>query len=77
MIYCFATAGGQGYANSLVPSPERQDYGFDAFSLVIPELQLIASQRGGGCRILPGLVDPGCRDASRRIRPEETSHDGL
>lgn len=57
-----------------MPSLERQDYGFDAFLLVIPELQLIAAES----RILPGLADPGCcRDASRRIRPEETSDDGL
>lgn len=79
MIHSLATAGGQGYANSLMPSLERQDYGFDAFLLVIPELQLIAAaQRSGRRRIVPGLADPGCcRDASRRIRPEETSHDGL
>lgn len=60
-----------------MPSIKRQDYGFDAFLLVIPELQLIAAQRSGRGRILPGLADPGCRDAGRRIRPEETSHDGL
>lgn len=79
IIYCLAAAGGQGDANSLMPSLERQDYGFDAFLLVIPELQLIAAQRSGRCRILSRLIDPGrcCRDASRRIRPEETSHDGF
>lgn len=58
-----------------MPSLEGQDYGFDAFLLIVSELQLTAQRSDG--RIFPDLVDPTSGDASRRIRPEETSHDGL
>jgi hypothetical protein len=75
VIYCFTTTSGQGYANSLMPSLKGQDYGFDAFLLIVSELQLIAQRSDG--RIFPDLVDATCRGAIRRIRPEETSHDGL
>lgn len=77
MNYCFTAPSGQRYANSLVPPLKGQEYGFDAFLLIVSKLQLIAESSSG--RIFAQLVGQSraLEDAGPSIRTKETSQEGL